>query len=54
MPEDVIWLVTYLFGSVLDGRNETLTDDIERVLGRSPRDFADFARDVAETGFWRT
>ncbi|AOF91196.1 NAD(P)H-binding protein [Sinorhizobium sp. RAC02] len=54
MPEDVIWLVTYLFGSVLDGRNEALTHDIERVLGRPPRDFADFARDVAETGFWRT
>ena len=54
MPEDVIWLVTYLFGSVLDGRNESLTGDIERLLGRPPRDFSDFARDVAETGFWRT
>ena len=54
MPEDVIWLVSYLFGSVLDGRNERLSDDILRVLGRPPRDFADFARDVAATGFWRT
>ncbi|MGD9476269.1 NmrA family transcriptional regulator [Shinella sp. G-2] len=54
MPEDVIWLVTYLFGSVLDGRNERLSDDIARVLGRPPRDFNDFARDIAETGFWRT
>lgn len=54
MPEEVIWLVTYLFGSVLDGRNEKLTGDIERVLGRPPRDFSDFARDVAESGFWRT
>lgn len=54
MPEDVIWLVTYLFGSVLDGRNEALSGDIERVLGRPPRDFSDFARDMAETGFWRT
>lgn len=54
MPEDVIWLVTYLFGSVLDGRNETLRSDIEDVLGRPPRDFKDFAREVAETGFWRT
>lgn len=53
MPEDVIWLVTYLFGSVLDGRNERLSGDIERVLGRPPRDFADFARETAETGFWR-
>ena len=54
MPEDVVWLVTYLFGSVLDGRNETLTNDIELVLGRKPRDFVEFAREVAETGFWRT
>lgn len=54
MPEDVIWLVTYLFGSVLDGRNETLTSDIVHVLGRPPRDFADFAREVAEAGFWRS
>ncbi|UDF28948.1 UNVERIFIED_ORG: hypothetical protein LHK14_15695 [Roseateles sp. XES5] len=54
MPEDVIWLVTYLFGSVLDGRNERLSDDIARVLGRPPRDFNDFAHDIAETGFWRT
>lgn len=53
MPEDVIWLVTYLFGSVLDGRNEHLSGDIERVLGRPPRDFADFARETAEAGFWR-
>lgn len=53
MPEDVIWLVRYLFGSVLDGRNESLTGDIEHVLGRPPRDFADFAREVADAGFWR-
>lgn len=54
LPEDVIWLVTYLFGSVLDGRNERLSEDIEHVLGRPPRDFADFARETAATGFWRT
>lgn len=54
LPEDVIWLVSYLFGSVLDGRNEGLSDDIQRVLGRPPRDFADFARETAENGFWRT
>ncbi|HEV7248556.1 MAG TPA: NmrA family transcriptional regulator [Shinella sp.] len=54
VAEDVIWLVTYLFGSVLDGRNESLRTDVEQVLGRPPRDFADFARDVAATGFWRT
>lgn len=53
-PEEVVWLVSYLFGSVLDGRNEHLSDDIARVLGRPPRDFSEFARDTAESGFWRT
>jgi uncharacterized protein YbjT (DUF2867 family) len=52
-PEEVVWLVSYLFGSVLDGRNEHLSDDIARVLGRPPRDFSEFARDTAENGFWR-
>ena len=35
---------------VLDGRNSCLTDGVQRALGRSPRDFADYARDTAATG----
>jgi len=52
VPSDVIGLVSYLFGEVLDGRNAHLTDGVRRALGRAPRDFADFARDVAASGVW--
>jgi uncharacterized protein YbjT (DUF2867 family) len=52
VPEDVIWLVRYLFSEVLDGRNASLTDGVQRALGREPRDFAEFARASAATGVW--
>ncbi|MEM1250703.1 MAG: NAD(P)H-binding protein [Acidobacteriota bacterium] len=51
-PKDVVWLLDYLFATVLDGRNAHLTDGVQRALGRPPRDFADYARDVAATGAW--
>tara|TARA_R110000787_G_scaffold117209_4_gene227886 strand:+ start:785 stop:1630 length:846 start_codon:yes stop_codon:yes gene_type:complete len=53
-PRDVVWMLDYLFSTVLDGRNAHLTDGIQRALGRPARDFADYARDVAATGAWRT
>ncbi|MEM7460680.1 MAG: NAD(P)H-binding protein [Pseudomonadota bacterium] len=52
-PKEVVWMLDYLFSTVLDGRNAHLTDGIQRALGRPPKDFADFARDVAATGAWR-
>jgi uncharacterized protein YbjT (DUF2867 family) len=52
LPEDLVWLIMYLFTTVLDGRNEHLTDGVQRALGRPPRDFCDYARDVAATGAW--
>lgn len=52
-PKDVVWMLDYLFATVLDGRNAHLTDGIQRALGRPPKDFADYARDVAATGVWR-
>lgn len=51
-PNDVIWMLDYLFSTVLDGRNASLTDGVQRALGRPPKDFADYARDVASTGVW--
>ena len=41
-----------VFGEVLDGRNAHLTDGVRRALGREPKDFSDYARDVAATGVW--
>ena len=53
-PKDVVWMLDYLFSTVLDGRNASLKDGIQRALGRPPKDFADYARDVAATGVWRS
>ncbi len=53
VPADVIDLLVYLFTTVLDGRNASLGDGVRRVLGRSPRDFADYAREAAATGVWK-
>lgn len=52
-PKDVVWMLDYLFATVLDGRNAYLTDGVQRALGRPPKDFADYAREVAATGVWR-
>jgi steroid delta-isomerase-like uncharacterized protein len=51
-PEQIVSLTRYLFETVLDGRNSSTTDGVQRVLGRTPRDFSDFAREAAATGVW--
>jgi uncharacterized protein YbjT (DUF2867 family) len=51
-PRDVVWMLDYLFSTVLDGRNAHLTDGVQRALGREPRDLGDYARDVASAGVW--
>lgn len=51
-PADVVWMLDYLFSTVLDGRNSSLSDGIQRALGREPRDFLDYARRAAATGVW--
>jgi uncharacterized protein YbjT (DUF2867 family) len=52
VPEEVIEMLEYLFGEVLDGRNAHLADGVERAVGRAPRDFSDYARDAAASGIW--
>lgn len=52
VPESYIWLINYLFTEVLDGRNSGITHDVEKVLGRKPKDFAAYAQEVAATGVW--
>ena len=51
-PENIAWLLNYLFETVLDGRNAYLTDGVQRALGRKPADFAEFAKRIAERGVW--
>jgi uncharacterized protein YbjT (DUF2867 family) len=52
LSADEVALIRYLFTEVLDGRNASLTDGVERALGRPPRDFADYVRETAATGVW--
>ena len=52
LPANLVWLLDYLFDTVLDGRNASLSDGVQRALGREPRDFADYARDAAAAGAW--
>lgn len=52
VPEDYIWLINYLFTEVLVDRNSSITDDIQKVLGRPAKDFADYARETAMAGIW--
>lgn len=51
-PPEMVALLRYLFNDVLDGRNAHLADGVQRALGRAPRDFAEFAREVAGSGVW--
>jgi uncharacterized protein YbjT (DUF2867 family) len=53
MPDDVVELLTYLFTTVLDGRNAQLADGVQQALGRPPRDFSAFAAEAAATGVWQ-
>jgi uncharacterized protein YbjT (DUF2867 family) len=52
LPPELVDLITYLFSEVLDGRNASVTDGVQRALGRPARDFADFAQATATTGIW--
>ena len=52
-PEEMSWLLSYLFDTVLDGRNAHVCDGVQRALGREPTDFADYARRIAASGVWR-
>ncbi|TBV25974.1 MULTISPECIES: NmrA family NAD(P)-binding protein [Meridianimaribacter] len=55
LPEDVIWLIEYLFSNVLTNpNNQKISNDIEQVLGRKARTFLEYARETAETEVWST
>jgi uncharacterized protein YbjT (DUF2867 family) len=54
IPAEEIEPLTELFVRVLDGHNAHLSGEVERVLGRPARDFADYARAAAAAGAWST
>jgi uncharacterized protein YbjT (DUF2867 family) len=51
-PDDIAWLLGYLFSTVLDGRNAYVCDGVQRALGGEPGDFAGYARRIADSGVW--
>jgi uncharacterized protein YbjT (DUF2867 family) len=52
VPAEEIEPLVELFTTVLDGRNASLSDGVQRALGRPPRDFDDYAREAAAAGIW--
>ncbi|MFI7409403.1 NmrA family NAD(P)-binding protein [Streptomyces sp. NPDC049627] len=53
VPPEEVELLIEVFETLMDGRNAHVTDDVREVLGREPRDFADFAREAAAAGVWQ-
>jgi len=52
VPQAYVDLLTYLFTVVLDGRNASVADGIEKALGRNPTDFSDYVKKTAAAGVW--
>jgi hypothetical protein len=52
LPEDFIWLIRYLFIETLDGRNASMTNDVEKVLGRKPGSIENYINKTYPTGIW--
>lgn len=52
VPDDFIWLVTYLFTELVDGRNASIANGVEEALGRPAANFNDYVKRTAATGVW--
>ena len=52
LDQEIAWLLNELFSNVLDGRNESTTDTVERVLGRPARSFKEYVAATVATGIW--
>ena len=53
LPPEEVTFMEEVFDGLLDGSNAKATDTVQRVLGRAPRDFTDFAREHAAAGVWK-
>lgn len=53
VPENFVWLVEYLFTEVLGNPIiSEISNDIEMVLGRPPKDFSAYIRETINAGIW--
>ncbi|NKI39973.1 NAD(P)H-binding protein [Streptomyces physcomitrii] len=53
VPADYALFVADLVAQIRDNHNTATTPTVERILGRPPRDFADFAKSAAADGVWQ-
>ncbi len=55
VPADYVWLIDYLFTNVLDAKgNDVISDDVQKVLGRKPKDFTEYVLETEKSGVWNT
>lgn len=52
LPLEEAEAVRDLFAVIRNHRSEYVSDGVQQVLGRTPRDFTDWARDTARTDVW--
>lgn len=52
VPQEDAESVRDLFAVIRNHRSEYVSEGVQQVLGRAPRDFADWARETARTGVW--
>lgn len=53
LPEDVAWLIHYLFSEVIDAPgNDFISKDIEKLLGRPATSFQEYLNKTVKTGVW--
>ena len=53
LPDNVIWLLTYLFTEVLGhSENQTVSNDVEKILKRKPVTFEEFVKNTVAAGAW--
>ena len=52
IPAEEAESLGHLFTEILDGRNASLGDGIEQLLGRPASSFSSYARAAAKTGVW--
>ncbi|MDV7224073.1 NmrA family NAD(P)-binding protein [Streptomyces prunicolor] len=53
VPVSEVEFLVELFESLLDGRNSYLSEGVQDVLGREPREFSEFVREAAAAGVWK-
>lgn len=53
LPDDYVWLFSYLFKEVLGNpANQEVSNDLEKILGRKATPFSTFVKETATTGIW--